>query len=127
MFSCIAHLKQHHTLVKKDLTRMITDADNHRYVLKQRIDQIKQQQLRLNHFYEREIEQYNDMYRFTMNLCGNQLHSDNFYSLMFDYGNNAQQFDRMKQEQTQNSLIIQIDQILKEQNVIVDSGKERQE
>jgi len=123
IFSCITHLNQHHNSMKNEIPRMINEADNQRILLEQRIDKIKQQQMRLNQFYERKIEHLNDMHKFVRNISENKC----FYSWMFDYKNNVKQFDIIKQEQKKNSLINQIDQILQQENQVMDSSKEKKE
>jgi len=105
--------------MKNEIPRMINEADNQRILLEQQINKIKQQQMRLNQFYERKIEHLNDMHKFVINISENKC----FYSWMFEYKNNVKQFDIIKQEQKKNSLINQIDQILQQQNQIIGINK----
>jgi hypothetical protein len=105
---------------------MINEADNQRILLEQQINKIKQQQMKLNQFYEREIEHLNDMHQFVINISENKLNNNSFYSWMFEYKNNVKQFDIIKQEEKKKSLITQIDQILQQENQVMDSSKEKE-
>jgi hypothetical protein len=109
--------------MKNEIPRMINEADNQRILLEQQINKIKQQQMRLNQFYERKIEHLNDMHKFVINISENKC----FYSWMFEYKNNLKQFDIIKQEQKKkNSLITEIDQILQQENQVMNSSKEKE-
>jgi hypothetical protein len=93
--------------MKNDINQMSNEADNQRIVLEQQIDQIKQQQVRLNNFYEDKINYLNNMHEFVRNICDNKF--DNNHS---EYEKTLKQFQLVKQEQNKYSFIQQIDQIL---------------
>ncbi|UJR23257.1 hypothetical protein I4U23_026277 [Adineta vaga] len=125
-FLCFIHLKQHHDMMKHDITQMIIEADHQRVSIQQQIDNIKQQQMILNNFYEREMKHLNEMHDSLVNICENKLDNQNFHTLMHDYEKNTKQLARIKKEdEEKNSLPIQIDQILKQQNEMKQS-KEKQ-
>ncbi len=113
-FSCIIHLNQHHDAMKNDIHRTINDAENHRVLLEQQINKIKQQQTSLNDLYEREIKNLNNIHEFLTNIC------ENNYLLISEYERYIKQFELIKENQANNSFIqafiLQIDQILQQQN-----------
>lgn len=114
-FSCIVHLNEHHDSMKNDIDQIIHDAENHRVSLEQQIYKIKQQQIELNDLYERELKNLNDIHQFVTNICEN---SDLVIS---DYTQYAQQLQSIKQNQENNSFIIQINQILQQKNPNISS------
>jgi hypothetical protein len=100
--------------MKNDIHRTINDAENHRVLLEQQINKIKQQQTSLNDLYEREIKNLNNIHEFLTNIC------ENNYLLISEYERYIKQFELIKQNQANNSFIqafiLQIDQILQQQN-----------
>jgi hypothetical protein len=113
--------------MKNDITQMITKADQQRSVLEQQIDKIKQQQIALNQFYDRELKQLNEMHELVVNICANRLDNQNFHSLMRDHGKHMKQFETIKLEEASNSIISQIDQILQQQNQAIDKKNEEED
>jgi hypothetical protein len=100
--------------MKNDIHRTINDAENHRVLLEQQINKIKQQQTSLNDLYEREIKNLNNIHEFLTNIC------ENNYLLISEYERYIKQFELIKENQANNSFIqafiLQIDQILQQQN-----------
>lgn len=112
--SCILHLNQHHDTLKNDFHQTIHDAGNHRSLLEEQIERLKQQHNALNKIYEREITNLNQMHQLVKNICGNN------YLLISDYDRYAKQWQSIKQNQMNNSFLqpfmFQIDQLLQQQD-----------
>ena len=115
-YSCFTHLKQHHDMMKHDITQMITKADHERVLLERRIHDIKQQQIILNKFYEQEMKRLDEMHGFLVNISENKVDNHNFYALMNNYEKNIKQFTTINPEdKAKSSFLNQIDQFLKQQ------------
>lgn len=111
-FSCIVHLNQHHDILKNDIDQTIREAETHRLSLEEQIERLKQQQITLNDFYERETKNLNHIHQVVKNIC------DNNFLLVSDYERYMKQWQLIKQDQTKNSslqsFIVQIDRVLQE-------------
>ena len=88
--------------MKKDLNEMLNEADNHRILVEEQIDKIKQQQILLNNFYENKLKDLNHIHEFVRNINSNHL----------EYEKTFKQFQLIKEQQNNYSFIQQIDQII---------------
>ena len=106
--------------MKTDIHQMINEAENHRILIEQQINKMKQQQILLNDLYEHEIKNLNDIHEFLINIC------QNTSLCLSEYEQSIKQFQLIKQNYLHNSFIIQIDQILQQQNQIIGINKNKE-